>query len=89
MTSAVECHFRLLREAVAAHDGVLFKMVGDAVQTVFPTAPDAVAAALDAQPALLRDGWSEGVGPVRVRMALQPIAATPVPASPFQAPATS
>ena len=39
--------------AIEAHGGVLFKTVGDAVQAAFPTAPDAVAAALDAQRACL------------------------------------
>ena len=38
--------------------GVHFKTVGDAVQAAFPTAPDAVAAALDAQRALLQRGMA-------------------------------
>ena len=36
----------ILREAVAAHGGVLFKVVGDATQSAFATAPEAVAAAV-------------------------------------------
>ena len=52
-------------------------MVGDAVQAAFPTAPDAVAAALDAQQGLMREAWPEGIGPLRVRMALHTAAATP------------
>ena len=55
----------------------LFKVVGDAVQAAFPTAPDAVAAALDAQRTLCSESWPEGIGPVRVRMALHTAAATP------------
>ena len=49
MATAVECHLSLLRDSVAAHNGAVFKVVGDAVQAAFPTAPEAVAAALDAQ----------------------------------------
>ena len=54
MATAVARHLTLLRAAIEAHDGVLFKVVGDAVQAAFPTAPDAVAAALDAQRALVQ-----------------------------------
>jgi class 3 adenylate cyclase len=48
MMLAVARHLQLLREHVAAHDGVVFKIVGDGVQAAFPTAPDAIAATLDA-----------------------------------------
>ena len=69
MAAAVERHFGLLREAVEAHGGVHFKTVGDAIQTAFPTAPAALAAALDAQRALLAEDWPAS-GAVLVRMAL-------------------
>jgi len=69
MAAAVERHFALLREAIAAQDGVLFKTVGDAVQAVFPTAPDAIVAAVAAQRALLAEDWG-AIGPLRVRMAM-------------------
>ena len=62
--------------AVEAHGGVHFKTVGDAVQAAFPTAPEAVAAALDAQRALLAEDWG-AVGPLRVRMALHAGEAAP------------
>ena len=39
MWAAVERHFALLRAAIAAHDGVHFKTIGDAVQAAFPTVP--------------------------------------------------
>jgi len=77
MSIAVERHFQLLREAVSAHAGVVFKVVGDAVQAAFPTAPHTVAAALDAQRPLGQENWPESVGPIRVRMALHTAAATP------------
>ena len=52
MATAVERHIALLDAAIQAHGGIHFKTVGDAVQAAFPTAPDAVAAALDAQQTL-------------------------------------
>jgi predicted ATPase/class 3 adenylate cyclase/Tfp pilus assembly protein PilF len=77
MATAVEHHLALLRAAIEAHDGALFKVVGDAVQAAFHTAPEAVAAALDAQRTLGQETWPEGIGPVRVRVALHTAAATP------------
>ncbi|MDF3015516.1 MAG: adenylate/guanylate cyclase protein [Thermomicrobiales bacterium] len=77
MQTAVDRHLDLLDTAIASHHGIHFKTVGDAVQAAFPTAPDAVAAALDAQRALMRETWPEGVGPLQVRMGLHTAAATP------------
>ena len=76
MEAAVERHFALLREAIAAQDGVLFKTIGDAIQAAFPTVPKAVAAAIDAQVALRRADWGD-LGPLRVRMAIHAGDATP------------
>ena len=70
MAAAVERHLALLRGAVEANGGVHFKVVGDAVQAAFPTAPAAVAAAVATQHALLAESWPEAIGPLRVRMAL-------------------
>jgi predicted ATPase/class 3 adenylate cyclase len=69
MAAAVERHLTLLRTAIEVHGGVLFKTVGDAVQAAFPTAPDAVAAAVQGQQALLAEDWKM-VGTLQVRMAL-------------------
>jgi predicted ATPase/class 3 adenylate cyclase len=69
MASAVDRHLALLDHAIVSRNGVHFKTVGDAVQAAFPTAPDAVAAALAAQTALLNEEWSTS-DPFRVRMAL-------------------
>src|SRR5215207_6911248 len=77
MAAAVARHLTLLRAATEAHNGVLFKVVGDAVQAAFPTAPHAVAAALAAQRTLGQENWPETVGPLQVRMALHTVAATP------------
>ena len=76
MEAAVECHLALLREAIAAQDGVLFKTIGDAIQAAFPTVPKAIAAAIEAQIALRRADWGE-LGPLRVRMAIHAGEATP------------
>ena len=69
MRAAVERHLSLVREAVEAHGGVLYNAAGDAAQAAFPGAAAAVAAALDAQRALLAEDWGPA-GPLRVRMAL-------------------
>ena len=53
MAEAVDRHFQLLRAAIDAHGGVLFKTVGDAVPGGLPHCPSAVAAALDAQRSLV------------------------------------
>ncbi|MDF3043223.1 MAG: hypothetical protein K0Q71_5929 [Thermomicrobiales bacterium] len=77
MAEAVNRHLQLLRAAIEAHGGVLFKTVGDAGQAAFSTAPAAVAAALDAQRTLMTESWSNTVEPLQVRMALHTAAATP------------
>ena len=59
MAVAVQRHLALLDAAIQAHSGVHFKTVGDAVQAAFPTAPDAVAAAVDGQRALRAEDWGD------------------------------
>ena len=58
----------LLREAFERNHGYAYKMIGDAFQVAFATAPDALAAALDAQRLLYAEAWEKV--PIRVRMAL-------------------
>ncbi|MDF3042831.1 MAG: adenylate/guanylate cyclase protein, partial [Thermomicrobiales bacterium] len=70
MATAVERHLALLRVAIEANGGVLFKTVGDAVQAAFPTAPGAIAAAIAGQRDLLTEPWPDPPGPLPVRMAL-------------------
>ena len=77
MAAAVERHFHLLRVAIDAHGGVLFKTVGDAGQAAFPTAPAAVAAALEAQRELATASWPEIDHTLRVRMAIHTADAQP------------
>ena len=59
----------ILRGAAAAHGGYVYKMIGDAFQIAFDTAPNAINAAIAAQRALQNEAWGEH-GPLRVRMAL-------------------
>jgi predicted ATPase/class 3 adenylate cyclase len=56
-------HRRIVRDAFSRHGGVEVDTQGDAFFVAFPTAPDALAAATDAQEAL-------GAGPIDVRMGL-------------------
>src|SRR5688500_16559433 len=63
MKAAYARHESILREAVAAHNGYAYKMIGDAFQVAFETAPEALAAALLAQRALHDEPWPE-TGPL-------------------------
>lgn len=62
-------HRRLLRDAFAAHGGYEVDTQGDSFFIAFPTAPDALAAAVEATRALAVSPWPDGVV-VRVRMGL-------------------
>jgi predicted ATPase/class 3 adenylate cyclase len=76
MSGALARHEALLREAIEAHGGHVFKTMGDAVCAVFADAAEALTAALEAQRALSADAWGAGVE-LRVRMALHTGAAEP------------
>jgi class 3 adenylate cyclase len=69
MQAALARHDELLRRAIEEHGGYVFKTVGDAFCAVFPTAPEALEAALEAQRTLLSDEGGK-TGHLRVRMAL-------------------
>jgi predicted ATPase/class 3 adenylate cyclase len=69
MQVALARHDEILRSAIEERGGYVFKTVGDAFCCAFPTAPDALEAALDAQRLLLEERWGESA-PLRVRMAL-------------------
>jgi class 3 adenylate cyclase len=64
---AVRRHHDLLLGAVAAHGGVVFETVGDAVYAAFARPTAAVAAALAGQVALQQEPWG-ATGPLRARM---------------------
>jgi len=69
MPAALARHDAILRQAIAAHGGVVFKTVGDGCHAVFARAADALAATLAAQRTLHAEAW-DTTGPLRVRMAL-------------------
>jgi predicted ATPase/class 3 adenylate cyclase/DNA-binding winged helix-turn-helix (wHTH) protein len=69
MRTALARHDEILREAVERHDGHLVKTTGDGLHAVFGLAHDGVAAALDAQRALVAENWTLRE-PLRVRMGL-------------------
>ena len=69
MQGAVQRHDELLRGAIEAHDGHVFKTIGDAFCAAFARPEDAVAAMLDAQRALAAEDF-DAVRGVRVRAAI-------------------
>jgi len=69
MREALRRHDSVLRGAIEAHGGHVFKTIGDAFCAAFPTAPGAVAAALTAQRALAAEDFT-AVDGLRVRIAL-------------------
>jgi len=69
MRLALARHDAILRRLIERHGGNVFKLMGDACCAAFPTAPEALDAALDAQRALFAEQWDK-VGSLRVRMAL-------------------
>jgi predicted ATPase/class 3 adenylate cyclase len=76
MAVAVARQFALIDEAVRANHGRLYKRVGDAAQAAFPSAGDAVSAAVAAQCALAAESWTLPA-PIRVGMALHSGEAAP------------
>ena len=69
MKVAVARHEQLMADAMAQRGGYIFKILGDAFCVAFPTAPDAVNAAVDAQLAFAKENFAS-VGGMRVRMGL-------------------
>ncbi len=72
-------HARILRDAIAAHDGYEVRTEGDAFFVVFRRPSDAVAAAADAQLAIARETFPHGAV-LRVRMGMHTGEATPASA---------
>src|SRR5215203_3624740 len=69
MQRALARHDEIMKSTVEAHGGYVFKMVGDACCAAFPSALEALQAALAAQRAIFTEPWDER-SRVRVRMAL-------------------
>jgi predicted ATPase/class 3 adenylate cyclase len=74
-SGALDDHHSLMREAIAEHGGTEVVNEGDSFFAVFPTASDAVRAALAAQRKLGAHPWPGGAA-VRVRMGLHTGSAT-------------
>src|SRR6476620_1916063 len=69
MQAALARHDVLVRDAIEANGGYVFKTVGDAFYAAFASAPSALNAALAAQRSLASVHW-ENTGTVKVRVAL-------------------
>src|SRR4051794_36846047 len=70
MKAAVERHDAIVRDAIEAAGGAVFRRMGDALCAAFAFAPQALEAALAAQRALHLEGWDPHIAPIKVRMAL-------------------
>jgi len=69
MKVALARHDVILRDAVGTHGGRVVKTTGDGLHAVFATAPEGIAAAVDAQQRLTTEVWTTPE-PLRVRMGL-------------------
>jgi predicted ATPase/class 3 adenylate cyclase len=85
MPHAYARHDTILREAIAANGGVVYKTVGDAFQVAFPTAIAGVNAARAAQRLLQTETWPTAE-PLTVRMALHTGAVDPLPDGDYRSP---
>src|SRR5436305_1488432 len=70
MRSALTLHDAILRQAIDAHGGYVFKTVGDAFCAAFASPTEALQAALAAQQALHNEHWEQEIGRIAARMAL-------------------
>jgi predicted ATPase/class 3 adenylate cyclase len=70
MRGALARHDSIMRTVIEAHNGTVFKTVGDSFCAVFPTASEAVRAAAAAQHAFAAEAWETIGQPIRVRMAI-------------------
>ena len=69
MARALERHEYLVRQAMDANAGYVFKTIGDAFCVAFTTGHEALRAALETQRALNDEAWPAGAV-IRVRVAL-------------------
>ena len=66
MPALLARHHEILNQAIQAHNGYVFQIIGDAFCAAFHTASDGLNAAIDAQRQLQNENWGET--PVKVRM---------------------
>ena len=67
MRSAMRLHDSILEQAVLTNHGVVFKHTGDGICAAFGVPSEAIAAALEAQCALVSQAWGE-TGSLRIRV---------------------
>jgi predicted ATPase/class 3 adenylate cyclase len=72
MAEALARHNTILRQIIETHNGHVFKTVGDAFCAVFPSAPEALHAAIAAQIVLLAEAWDHTPGEHRGASACLP-----------------
>jgi len=70
MKAALARHDALIKQAIEARGGYVFKTVGDAFCAAFAEPTDALEAALAAQRALNAETWAPEIGAIRIRAAL-------------------
>ena len=68
MPALLRRHHQILRETIEAHNGLVFQIIGDSFCAAFPSASDALYAALEMQRSLHQEPWSPA--PIRVRMGI-------------------
>ena len=68
MPALLKRHDEILIKSIQAHNGRIFRNIGDAFCAAFSSAGDAVKAAIQTQQLLLHEAWSPA--PVKVRMGL-------------------
>jgi predicted ATPase/class 3 adenylate cyclase/tetratricopeptide (TPR) repeat protein len=69
MERAFSRHEEIIRTSMSEYNGYVYKMIGDAFQVAFSSAPAALNAAITAQRKLNSEHWGE-IGSIKVRMAL-------------------
>jgi predicted ATPase/class 3 adenylate cyclase len=68
MPALLARHNQILHQAIEAHNGYVFQVVGDSFAAAFHSASDALHAAADAQRALQNETWTPAL--IRVRMGI-------------------
>ncbi len=78
-------HDRIVSGAIRHHGGEIYRVAGDGMQAVFPSANDAVRAALESQRALAAQTWPVEEG-LRVRMAIDSVRVGPSATGDYRSP---
>lgn len=85
MPAVYDRHDAILRQVITDHSGIIYKVVGDAIQAAFFSPEKGVAAAVAAQQQLLIEEWPIDPAP-RVRMALHFAEVSPDASGDFRSP---